>query len=134
MLIKTDFNEIISLALSRYGQPKQIESIDSYDDKINVSLIIHSVVGNHAVNIKLRYNNYHDSVLSFDIISGLGPSILAKSLAKIISKFLPLGVWVEGDLFKMNPNEILEDKNAQMWVNNIWMEENSLFIEMAYAV
>ena len=134
MLIKTDFNEITSIALSRYGHPKQIESIDSYDDKINVSVKINSIVGNHAINVKLRYNNYHDSVVSFDVISGLGPSILAKSIEKIISKFLPLGMWVEGELFKMNPNEILEDKKAQMWVNNIWMEENSLFIEMAFSV
>jgi hypothetical protein len=132
MLIKTDFNEIISIALTRSGYPKQIQSIDSYNDEINVAIRINSIIGNHKV--KLKYNSYNDSVLTFNVISGLGPSILANSIGKIVSNILPLGVWVEGELFKINPNEILEDRNAQIWVNNLWMEGNSLFIEMSYSV
>jgi hypothetical protein len=132
MLIKTDFNEVISIALTRNGYPKKIQSIDSYNDEIHVSIRINSLIGNHKV--KLKYNSYSDSVLTFNVISGLGLSILANTIGSIISNLLPLGVWVERELLKINPNEILEDKNAQIWVNNIWMEGSSLFVEMAHAV
>ncbi len=132
MLIKTDFNEVISIALTRNGYPKKIHSIDSYNDEIHVSIRINSLIGNHKV--KLKYNSYSDSVLTFNVISGLGLSILANTIGSLISNLLPLGVWVEGELLKINPNEILEDKNAQIWVNNIWMEGSSLFVEMAHAV